>query len=83
VQTPDPESRQETAARLLGRMRQRTALNEGIGILQTWNDCAQQQARDQLLADNGATGQNAEADRMIALVDAAADNRTDPDAGWD
>jgi hypothetical protein len=83
VPAPNQNRREESARRLLDRMRLRTALNEGVGILQVWNVCEQQQARDQLRADNGAAGQDAEADRMIAVVDAAAENRTDPDANWD
>jgi hypothetical protein len=67
----------------LRRLQQRTTLNEGIGILQSWNDCEQQQARDQLITDNGSPGQNAEANRMIAVVNATADDTADPDAAWD
>ncbi len=81
--TPDRHRRAEAARLLLERLRLRTALNEGVGILQVWNVCPQQQARAQLLADNGAAGQDAEANRMIAVVDAVADNRADPDADWD
>jgi hypothetical protein len=81
--TPDQNTRERAAHQLLHRLEQRTALNEGIGILQTWNDCEQQQARDQLRTDNGVTGQNAEADRMIAVVNATADDTADPDAHWD
>ncbi|MFL6124801.1 hypothetical protein [Actinophytocola sp.] len=80
---PDRHRREESARRLLDRLRLRTALNEGVGILQVWNVCEQQQARDQLLADNGAAGQDAEADRMIAAIDAVAEDRADPDANWD
>lgn len=83
VPMPNQNRREETARRLLDRMRLRTALNEAVGILQVWHVCEQQQARDHLLTDNGAAGQDAEADRMIAVVDAAADNREDPDATWD
>jgi hypothetical protein len=83
VATPDQPPREASACRLLTRLRHRTALNEGVGILQVWNTCEQQQARDQLLADNGTSGQDAEASRMIALVNAVADNSTDPDAHWD
>lgn len=81
--TPDQHPREASARRLLTRLRLRTALNEGVGILQVWNTCGQQQARDQLLADNGTAGQDAEAGRMIALVNATADNSADPDAQWD
>jgi hypothetical protein len=83
MSTPDQDARERAARRVLRRTQQRSTLNEGIGILQTWNDCEQQQARDQLRADNGSTGQNAEADRMIAVVNATADPDADPDAGWD
>jgi hypothetical protein len=83
VPTPDQHRREVSARRLLDRLRSRTARNEAVGILQIWNICEQQQARDQLLADNGATGQDAEASRMIAFVNAAADKRSDPDARWD
>jgi hypothetical protein len=82
VPMPNQHRRDESAHRLLDRMRLRTSLNEGVGILQVWKVCEQQQAREQLLADNGASGQDAEVDRMIAVVDAAADNRADPDATW-
>jgi hypothetical protein len=75
--------REASARRLLTRLRLRTALNEGVGILQTWNLCEQQEARAQLLSEHGSAGQDAEADRMIAFVNATADGRTDPDARWD
>ncbi|MBB4912766.1 hypothetical protein [Actinophytocola algeriensis] len=83
MSTPDQAAREQAARRVLHRLQQRTTLNEGIGILQTWNDCEQQQARDQLRTDNGSNGQNVEADRMIAVVNATADATTDPDADWD
>lgn len=83
MRAPNEHGREESARRLLDRMQLRTALNEGIGILQVWNACEQQQARAQLLADNGASGQDVEADRMIAVVNAAAENSADPDANWD
>lgn len=81
--TPNQHPREASAHRLLTRLRLRTALNEGVGILQVWNICEQQQARDQLLTDHGTSGQDAEAGRMIALVNATADNGVDPDAHWD
>jgi hypothetical protein len=83
VPTPDQHRGEEPACRLLDQMRLRTALNEGVGILQVWNACEQRQAREQLLTDNGSSGQDAEADRMIAVVNAAADHSADPDANWD
>ncbi|MFC0111478.1 hypothetical protein [Kibdelosporangium aridum] len=82
--TQGPNSwREASARRLLTRLRQRTALNEGVGILQAWNLCQQQEARDRLLSEHGRAGQDAEADRMIAFVDATANRRADPDAHWD
>jgi hypothetical protein len=83
MRTPDQDARERAARLLLHRLQQRASLNEGIGILQTWNDCEQQQARDQLRTDNGVAGQNAEADRMIAVVNATADDTADPDVHWD
>jgi hypothetical protein len=54
-----------------------------VGILQAWNLCPQQDARDRLLSEYGNAGQDAEADRMIAVVDATAHGQADPDARWD
>jgi hypothetical protein len=75
--------RERTARHLLERMQRRTTLSEGVGILQVWRSYRQQQARDELYAKHGGTGQGAEACRMIAVVDAAADSRADPEASWD
>ena len=83
MSTPHQDAREQAAHRLLHRLHQRTTLNEGIGILQSWHGCEQQQARDRLRDANGSTGQNAEAVRMIAVVDATADDHADPDADWD
>lgn len=71
------------ALRVLERLRLRTALDEGVGILQVWNACEQQQARADLRAEYGWAGQGTEASRMIAVVDATAEERADPDVGWD
>ncbi len=75
--------REASAHRLQERLRLHTGLNEGVGILQVWNACHQQEARDLLFAAHGSAGQDAEATRMIEVVDAAAEARADPDAGWD
>ena len=75
--------REEVAHRIQQRLRSRTGVNEGVGIFQVWNACRQQQARDRLLAAHGRAGQGSEATRMIAVVDAEAQGRADPDAGWD
>ena len=79
----DQAAREQAARHLLRSLRQRTRFNQGIGILQAWTDCERQQARRRLLDDNGVSGRNAEADRMIAVVDEEADGTADPDADWD
>lgn len=81
--TTGGRERQAAARRLLTGLRQRAALNEGVGILRSWHLCGQQEARDDLRAEHGRTGQNTEAIRMIAAVDADADGRADPDDRWD
>jgi hypothetical protein len=68
---------------LLARLRQRAAVSEAVGILQVWHACGQQQARADLYAEFRASGPSGEAARIIAVVDAAADGRADPDATWD
>lgn len=74
--------RAASARRLLARLALRTRRNEGVGILQAWHICARQQARDEL-AEHGRAEQDTEAQRMIAVVDATANGRADPDARWD
>jgi hypothetical protein len=71
--------RAERARRLEERMRLRTALHEGVGILRVWHICGQQHARDQL---DVPEGRDVEAARVIAAVNATADGRADPDATW-
>lgn len=78
-----PDGHEEAARRLVERVQRRIALNEAVGIMQTWRDCGQQEARDDLRGSHGVAGQQVEADRMIAVVNADARNRDDPDAGWD
>jgi hypothetical protein len=68
-----------SARRLQERMRLRTALHEGVGILRVWHICGQEHARDQL---DVAEGRDVEAARVIAAVNAAAEDRADPDATW-
>ena len=72
--------RAERAQLLEERMRLRTALHEGVGILRVWHLCGRQQARDQL---DVPEGRDVAAARVIAAVNAAADGRADPDATWD
>ncbi|WP_290056841.1 hypothetical protein [Amycolatopsis solani] len=81
---PGSGSRPEEAARrLLARTELRAAANEAVGILQVWYACRREQARDELDVTGTAAGQEVEARRIIAVVDAAANGRADPDAGWD
>lgn len=75
--------REVAARRLLERLRRRAVLNNGVGIVQIWNVCGQQQARADLTAGHGRSGQDGAARRMIAVVNATAEGRADPDAGWD
>jgi hypothetical protein len=76
-------AREAAARRLLERLRQRVVLSEGVGILQTWHLCGQQEARDDLRAVHGRAGQDTEATRIVAVVDADADGRMDPDGRWE
>ncbi|AHH97935.1 hypothetical protein KALB_4573 [Kutzneria albida DSM 43870] len=79
--TPEFGPRQEAAARrLLLLVALRTARSEGLGILQVWQSCGQQQARADMHALHS---QGTEAIRMIGAVDAAAEGLSDPDAGWE
>ena len=79
-----PERKREAAARsLVERVLRRAELNEAIGILQAWRGCGEQEARDDMHADHGTAGQHAEASRMIAVVNADADGRADPDVSWE
>jgi hypothetical protein len=75
--------RERAARHLLEQLRRRAVLSEGVGILQVWRLCEQQQARHELHAEHGDAGQGAEACRLIAAVDADADGRADPDATWE
>ncbi|MEV4049785.1 hypothetical protein AB0J55_01255 [Amycolatopsis sp. NPDC049688] len=83
---PGPGSEQEreaAARRLLARVRLLAEASEAVGILQVWHACRRDQARDDLDVTGTAAGQEAEARRIIAVVDDAAANRADPDARWD
>jgi hypothetical protein len=75
--------REAAARHILERLRQRAELDKGIGILQVLNLCGQQQARADLAAEHGRSGQDREARRVIADIEAGADGQADPDARWD
>ncbi len=69
------------AQRLLERLRLRTELAQSVGILGVWHACDSRQARHDLAAEYGQS--RLAAQHMIAVVDAAADSRADPDMTWD
>lgn len=75
---PRPE---DAARRLLARTELRAAENEAVGVLQVWHACRREEARDELDVTGTAAGQEVEARRIIAVVDADAHGRADPD--WD
>jgi hypothetical protein len=77
------KSREDAARRLLNRLDRRARLNTGIGILQVQDACGKQEASDKLCLGHDLAGQDALAARTIAAADADADNRADPDPGWD
>lgn len=76
-----PDHRATLARRLAAALTRRAALNEGIGVLQSWHSCSSGQARRDLYETYGPSGQNAEAARVVAVVNAAAQPHSDPD--WD
>lgn len=69
------------AGRIADALAQRAAMSEAVGIMRSWQGCGSAQARQDIADNSGADGQNAEAARVVAIVDAQADGRTDPD--WD
>ncbi|MEV4150097.1 hypothetical protein AB0J40_41020 [Amycolatopsis sp. NPDC049691] len=74
---------EQAAHRLLSHLMQRTAASEAVGILQVWHAYPREQARDDLDVTGTPAGREAEARRIIAVVDNAADARADRDAHWD
>ncbi|WP_044851176.1 hypothetical protein [Amycolatopsis orientalis] len=76
----DDPHRQEMAKELLERVRTRTEVSRAIGILQVWNACDRRTASYDL---RDGREHRDDAQRMIAVVDAAADGSSDPDTRWD
>lgn len=77
-----PERLAELAAvarRLLDDVDRRAALDEGIGVLVAQEQSNGQTARRHLLDTHGLLGQDAEAARLVAIVNATAEGRADPD----
>jgi hypothetical protein len=80
-------ARQEDAARvLLDGVCARAVWHQGVGALQRWSGCDRAQARAWL--GEGAGGdsvreQHVEAHRIVEVLDAQAQPRTDLDGPWD
>lgn len=67
------------ARQIVAAMQERVALAEGAGVLQGWEHSSSRQAQRNLRDRHGEHGQNTEAARMIAVVNANAAQGTDPD----
>jgi hypothetical protein len=67
------------ARRITDRVRLRAEFHEAVGIAQVWGDEGPVHALTAYSARHSATECTAEAARVRAIVDAAADNRADPD----
>lgn len=77
---PDPEAL-ATAVRLVDALEGPAAVNEAIGILRGWQGCDAAQALDNLTGGAGPAERDAEAARIVAVVNAQADGTADPDYG--
>jgi hypothetical protein len=82
-QASSPSKPEKSAWILLERVRTRTASNRAIGILQVRECCGRQQASDDLRDRFSRGGDDSDAARMIASIDADAEGTADPDARWD
>ncbi|WP_378059178.1 hypothetical protein [Actinophytocola glycyrrhizae] len=69
------------ARRLTGSLARRAAREEAVGVVSSWQHCDTTQARNDLVARGRLDGQDAEVARVVAIIDAVADGRGDPD--WD
>jgi hypothetical protein len=79
---PPPGPPTPSAARaLLEAMTRAAAVEEAVGILRGWHHCSTAQARQHLCQHRDNPGRDTEAARLVALANATADPRTDPD--WD
>ncbi len=77
--TGHDKDRTALAARMVTALSRRTALEEAVGVVRCWHDCGTAQARRDLVDQDGVAGQDAQAARVVAIVDADADGRADPD----
>jgi hypothetical protein len=83
VPVPGGADREATARQLLAAVRLRAELGYRAGIVRVWQSSDPERARHDLAAGHGAVRRGASARRTIAVVDAAADSRADPDMMWD
>jgi hypothetical protein len=75
----DAEETKALSRRLLEHLRRRAAMSTAIGILAAADRCRPDQARATLRADHGRAGEQAEAARVVAVSEANAEPRNDPD----
>jgi hypothetical protein len=69
------------AGRLAQGLARRAMVAEAVGVMRCWQRCDTAQARRTLTENAGSDGQDAEAVRVVAIVDAQADGCADPE--WD
>jgi hypothetical protein len=73
------QDRTALAERMVAAVSRRAELDEAVGVFRCWHVCDAVQARRDLVDDGGTAGQDAEAARVVALVNAQAEGRADPD----
>ncbi|WP_116047673.1 hypothetical protein [Amycolatopsis palatopharyngis] len=76
-----PGAGEELARRVLNRANSRANLDDYVGVRQATCGDGAADIRGDLFAEYGGNGQDAEAERVVAMVNAAADERADPDLG--
>jgi len=79
--SPTEHERYRTAlaSRMVAAVSRRADLEEAVGVFRCWHVCGAAQARQDLVDGGGMAGQDAEAARVVAIVDAQAEGRADPD----
>lgn len=83
----EPDVRIAAARDLLVVLARRVAIDEAVGVLRCWWGCSDVQARGELHArygpgaGGGIGGIDAEAARVVAVSNADADGRADPEFG--
>jgi hypothetical protein len=77
--TGHDKNRTALATRMMAAVSRRADLEQAVGVFRCWHSCDAVQARQDLVDDGGMAGQDAEAARVVAIVDAQAERRADPD----